>query len=214
MRIAERLAVLLFPHRCAACGRVLEADGFCPACAAEAVQVDSLLPGGRYVDRLVAPFYYTGTVRRGLLNVKYYRRRDNIRYFGREISSAVRKFGLRPDGICFVPMSGRSRRLRGFNQAERLAMQVGEALGLPVLSAGLVKCRESKPQHKLSAAARRENVAGCFASWDDVRGRRLLLVDDIKTTGATLEECARVLKAAGAAEVIGAVAAVKPKTGL
>lgn len=212
MIIHKGIAALFFPHRCAACGTVIEADGFCSECAARVERVQTLLPGGMYTDRLVVPFWYSGPVRQGLLNMKYYRRRDNIRYFGKQIALAVQAYGLASDGVCFVPMNGRSRKSRGFNQAEEMAAQVGGTLCLPVFSAGLIKRRESLPQHKLSAAERYRNVAGCFCVWDDVRGRRLLLVDDIRTTGTTLEECARVLKEAGAAEVIGAVAAVNPKT--
>jgi competence protein ComFC len=212
VKIIENFAALFFPHRCVACGKVMENDGFCSGCAGRVARVSALLPRGKYTDGLAAPFFYTGPVRQGLLNMKYYRRRDNTRYFGGEIAAAVRALGLSCDGVCFVPMGAKSQKTRGFNQSERLAARVGEILGLPVLPAGLVKCRESRPQHRLSSAARRENISGCFAVWDDVRGRRILLIDDIKTTGATLEECARILKTAGAAEVVGAVAAVNQKT--
>jgi ComF family protein len=102
-----------------------------------------------------------------------------------------------------VPLHPRRRRERGFNQAELLAARLGRAWGLPVATGVLIRTAATQPQTALTAAARRHNVRGAFAARRpaDIRGRRVLLVDDIMTTGATAGECATCLAGAGAAAV-------------
>ncbi len=107
------------------------------------------------------------------------------------------------DRLVPVPLHPSRRRDRGFNQAGLLARDLAAPRGLPVLSGALVKVRNAPAQARLRAADRERNVRGVYAVKrpDLVRGRTLLLVDDVTTTGATIRECARVLMAAGAEEV-------------
>ena len=109
----------------------------------------------------------------------------------------------------FVPMSDAEKKKRGFNQAELLAREVGERLGLPVLPA-LVKVKETSPQKELTGKERADNLKGCFsvAYADWIAGRRILLVDDVFTTGATANECARTLLKAKVRQVSVLTAAV------
>ena len=102
-----------------------------------------------------------------------------------------------------VPLHALRRRERGFNQARLLARDLGALRGLEVLAGSLVKTRNVPAQAGLRAADRERNVRGVYAVKhpDRVRGRTLVLIDDVTTTGATLRECARVLKAAGAKDV-------------
>jgi len=104
-----------------------------------------------------------------------------------------------------VPLSREQQRRRGFNQSERLAIELGSRLGLPVFAWMLQRIRDTPPQVRLSARERARNVRGAFqaAGRDSVADQVVLLVDDVLTTGATLNECARVLKRAGAADVYG-----------
>jgi ComF family protein len=112
------------------------------------------------------------------------------------------------DCLVPVPLHWRREHQRGFNQAREIARH----LGPPVISA-LVRRRATRPQVELAADRRRTNVAGAFAArraWFrryDVRGKKILLVDDVSTTGATLEACAAVLRDAGAADVRALTAA-------
>lgn len=107
-----------------------------------------------------------------------------------------------------VPLAKRRLRWRGFNQAELLARQVAEKYKLELDRGSLVRIKHKKPQAKLSEIRRLENVKECF-SWQggDLNKRNVILLDDVVTTGATLNECAKVLKAAGAGQVWGLVVA-------
>jgi ComF family protein len=116
---------------------------------------------------------------------------------------------LAVDVLVPVPLDPARGRERGYNQAALLAAPVAKALGLPALPDVLQRTRPTRPQVGLNAGERRANVRGAFACGNPsaVAGRRVLLVDDVMTTGATLEACADALTAAGAAQVYGLVVA-------
>lgn len=145
--------------------------------------------------------FYEGTLRKLIQEFKYGRITTLAAPLGRMLTDAVpreRAFDL----IVPMPMHWRRRWSRGFNQAELLARVVSRSLRVPV--SGAVRRRKSTPpQAGLTAAQRRLNIAGAFAIRrpDAVRGKRILLVDDVFTTGATAGACARSLKNAGAAQV-------------
>ena len=109
----------------------------------------------------------------------------------------------RPDLIMPVPLHRKKLSRRGFNQAVLLGEILSQRLKIPLDRRNLRRIRWTEPQVNLAAGDRRKNVKGAFAVQDSdlVTGRRVLLVDDVLTTGSTAEECARVLKASGAADV-------------
>lgn len=121
-----------------------------------------------------------------------------------QLSEATKE--LSPDLIVAVPLSVQRMRERGFNQAAELAHPFAESMGIPWSDRALFRIRNTKKQSSLPAALRVRNVKNAFlADATVVQGKRILLVDDILTRGATMDSCARALKEAGATEVIGAV---------
>jgi ComF family protein len=107
-----------------------------------------------------------------------------------------------------VPLGRPRQRERGFNQAALLAERLAPALGVAVRPRWLARVRDTQPQSDLGAAERHANVRGAFAAGAEVAGRHVVVVDDVLTTGATVAECARALRAAGAARV-GVVAVAR-----
>ncbi len=114
---------------------------------------------------------------------------------------------LKDAALIPVPLHKRRWRWRGYNQSEPLAAAIAYRLGIGI-EPGLVRIKHKPPQARLSEARRKSNIKDCFR-WqgDPLSGRSLILVDDVTTTGSTLNECARVLKAGGAREVWGLVVA-------
>ena len=159
---------------------------------------------------MAAPFYYELAPRSGVLRLKHCDDPDAIDYFTNRMQAVVRReYGNEPiDGLTYVPMTRRACREREYNQGELLAKSLGKRLMLPVLVT-LAKQYETPPQKSLGYHARSGNVLGVFDVIDPtVRGKTLLLVDDVMTTGATLNECAKMLKIYGAKRVFAVTVAV------
>ena len=114
------------------------------------------------------------------------------------------------DYIIPVPLHSVRKRERGFNQSKILAQEISKVINIPVLKKVLKRTRNTKDQTKLSPEERKENVKGAFSlkSPETIEGKRIILVDDVMTTGATLGECATVLREAGAEKIMGAIVAV------
>ena len=102
-----------------------------------------------------------------------------------------------------IPLEKRKMKWRGFNQAEEIGKELAEFLKIPLVSDCLIKTRETISQVELPEDARKENVKGTFSVKNRISGKKILLVDDVYTTGATMTECARVLRESGAKEIIG-----------
>ena len=108
-----------------------------------------------------------------------------------------------------IPLSKRKLKWRGFNQAEEIAKELAKLLKIPLISDCLIKTKETKDQVELSEKERKENVKNAFSvkNKEKILGKNVLLVDDVFTTGSTMEEAAKVLKKAGAKKIVGIVVA-------
>ncbi len=207
---------LLFPPKCAFCGRLLDTgeEGVCGRCAAELPR-NSLAPRRvDFVTGATSPLFYEGQVRQAMLRYKFNGAPARGQVFGRLIAEDLQKKDLLDfDVVTWTPLSDRRLRRRGYDQAELLARSAAETLGLEAVPL-LKKIRHNRTQSGIAAAeARRANVSGCYAVPDPeaVKDRRILLIDDIITTGATVSECARMLMLAGAESVRAASLAMRRK---
>ena len=209
-KLLNWLLDLLYPPRCAFCRRFLteREHGLCRFCRKK--YEDRVFRRElKNISECVAPFSYEGEVRESILRYKFHGVTAYGPAYAEFIAKAIDESVFSCDSMTWVPLSRRRLRRRGYDQAQILAEETAKILGLPCERL-LVKRVNTRPQSGLSGAeARRKNAKGVYACADPekVRGRKILIVDDIVTTGATLSECALTLKNAGCAEVFAAAAA-------
>ena len=213
MKLLSSFLDLLFPPKCPFCGRVLDAPGICDACqkALPWTEGEEAVRRGPDGFRCAAPLRYEGLAKEGLHRFKFRGMSSAAAPLGELIAGcAAEHFSGAFDTVTWVPVSPRRLRQRGYDQARLLAeraCRLWETKPLPLLR----KTVHNPAQSGLKeAAARRANVLGVYEPTDAgrIQGRRVLLVDDICTTGATLAECARVLREAGAEKVVCVTAAL------
>lgn len=189
------------PLICRRCGRVLASGGaHCFACRGS--------KGATYKCRLIRSAFVFNAPARSLVHaLKYQNALVLAGYMGEQMAA---RFAAYPelsgaDCVMAVPLFPARYRKRGFNQSELLARAFASALHLPVEASNLRRVRDTGSQTKLGREARLKNVAGAFICKNParVRGKTILLIDDVCTTGATLEACAIALKQAGAKRVFG-----------
>jgi ComF family protein len=158
---------------------------------------------------IIAGYPFEGALRAAILALKYRGRTRLLPLLSAALAAPLASRPLDIDLIVPVPLSSGRARSRGFNQAALIARPLAAANSLPLDAGALIRSRETAQQTRLPARERRANVAGAFAVPDPatVRDRRILLIDDVCTTGATLEACAAPLLEAGAAGVWALVVA-------
>ena len=210
--LGERVWCLFFPARCLKCGKAVRPERFfCPECAASLpegpLRREFPLPGedGGFLE-VAALLPYEGEFRHTLYRLKFQEERALARPLGTLMAEAASSLGEDFDGVTWVPMSPQKLRRRGYNQSELLAKAVAKELGLPAWNL-LEQVRETDTQHNLTRAQRADNVRGAYRAKGAALGKRVLLVDDIVTTGATLRACAQGLYGAGAQKVCAVCAA-------
>lgn len=208
--ILDRILDLLYPPRCAFCRRFLteEEKGVCRFCRKKYgnLKAEREL---EHIRSCTAAFQYEGAVRDSLLRYKF---RGVTAYgpvYADFLAKCIDESGFSCDIITWVPLSRRRLRKRGYDQARILAEETAKRLNLPCKLL-LEKRVDTRAQSGIrDAEKRRQNAKGVYACCapEACRGKRVLLIDDIVTTGATLSECALTLKKAGCAEVFAAAAA-------
>lgn len=221
MIVLDWLLTVLYPPKCILCGKLLESreTDLCIKCRTEAsvYPYNRLHPAPkgnlnlRFLDSFTSVWYYEGNVRKSLHRYKFCRQPHLANGYGRMLAMALTEsFPEGIDCLTWVPVSTLRRMKRGYDQSELLARAVGRELQVPPRQL-LKKVRNTRPQFRQTTPEqRRANVAGAFAPFadQDLTGQRVVLVDDIFTTGATANECGRILLGMGAQEVhIATVAA-------
>lgn len=213
--IGDRVFNLLFPPKCALCGAVMDKHetDICTQCRTDSPECAGTHKKFSFLDSWAAVWYYEGNIRNSLLRYKFHRARHYAPVYGRMLAMRIQQ--EYPEGfdlLTWVPISRMRRFTRGYDQVELLARSVGKELGMKPVQT-LKKIRNNRPQSGIAGQAkRRANVLGAYRAVcpPEVRGKRILLLDDIVTTGATAGECARVLLTAGAKEVhCGFIAATR-----
>ena len=208
---------LLFPPRCAGCGR--SGSWLCPACISEIEFIEPPLCSRCGLPSVESPClscridplaidgirgvgYLRGPLKRAVYQFKYRQKRKLALPLADLMHHYLSENPLPAELIVPVPLHLDRLRERGYNQAALLARGLSERSGLPIEEESLVRIKETAPQVALKADERRKNVRGAFRGQDEnLRDRQVLLIDDVCTTGATLEACAEALHEKGARSV-------------
>ncbi len=220
-RLKRTALDLLFPQYCVGCGRgggficasCLKAQPrivppLCPRCGrhqTEGILCPACVSWPAVIDGIYSPFQFEGVMRQAIHQLKY----QGLRALAEPLAGLLFDYlgGSSPEAdiLVPVPLHGRRRRERGYNQSALLARELGKRLELPVVEDSLYRKEHRPPQARtLTVQERQENVAGVFA-WrgQGLEGKRVLLIDDVATSGATLDACAAALKGHGAVSVRG-----------
>lgn len=225
-RLCDRAMCAVFPRRCLYCGVPISPEHtVCDDCRTNLPCISApicLLCGHQKADcickqrksqfkAVCAPFYYENAIASAVHRYKFESKDFLALHFARDMAETVRReyAEILFDCITFVPFTKKQLRKREWNPGETLARALSEELDLPCFTL-LEKLYETESQHTLSARERTGNVFGVFeaCNLEKVQGKTILLVDDIKTTGATLSECAKMLKLGGAEAVYAVTFAV------
>lgn len=223
-RTKDLILELIFPNRCICCGEMLEYakdPWLCTKCRDKVKPITGrvcgicgvpIISGDICVDcrdrkiyfkKAYCAYVYKNEVRKAIHNIKFNDSPRYIKYFAPILyNCAIEKGFDGADTVTFVPMRPKNKRKRGYNQSELLAKQLSR-LGMGKFKPLLKKVRDTKNQHDIEREERRKNLKDAFAPIDtaDIKGMKILLVDDIYTTGSTVNECAKTLIKAGAQSV-------------
>lgn len=189
----------ILPPLCPHCGQPQASAALCPSCTSRPIEIDGIR----------SPFRFDGVIRQAIHELKYRNVRALAVLLARLLNDYLSTSPVPGEVLVPVPLHPKRLRERGYNQSRLLAQELSKLSALPVSDDCLVRQRHTLPQARTPTAdKRRSNVADAFSC----RNRRLenkgvLLIDDVSTSGATLDACARALKAAGAASVWGLVLA-------
>ncbi len=226
LRIVDVILGLIYPERCVFCDRVIwQTDDFvCPGCkgSLSLVKEPYCMKCGKqidkeaqelcgdcerkqhYFDRGFTLCCYNDPVRESMYRLKYKNRQRYALYYGRKISEVLgeRVKELKAEALIPIPLHEDRYRKRGYNQAELLAGEVGRIMNIPVRTDILKRVKNTQAQKTQDAEARRANLKNAFQICaNDVKLSTAILIDDIYTTGSTVDEAARALKEAGVDQV-------------
>ncbi len=165
-----------------------------------------------YFDRVVSVFEYDGLVRDCVIRLKFHKRTDHASAMGHYMALKAEDFG-NADILIPVPISKERMYERGYNQSELFTKTMSKRLNIPMITNALYKIKDTPPQSTLKFERRAENVKGAYKVYKPelIKGKNILLTDDVTTTRSSLNECARMLKKAGAKSVVCVTFAVAEK---
>ncbi len=212
MKIIDLILDSFYPRRCAVCKEFIYAGDFCRECINKILYMETpiCLSCGNSIrkcqcdtyiyhfDGIVAPFENRGATREMFYNFKFNKDYASVPFIIENMFNFIEKYygDIKFDVLTFIPKNKKE-----YNQCKVLAKKLSKKLNVKLDDAILLKVKSNKTQHNLRLNERFDNVKGVYESTKSLKGKTVLLLDDIKTTGATLNECARELKFAGAEKV-------------
>jgi ComF family protein len=187
------------PPLCPRCGRPQSSALLCPSCTGWPAEIDGIR----------SPFRFDGVIRQAIHELKYKNLRAIAGLFAQCLNDYLITNPVPGEVVVPVPLHPKRLRERGYNQSHLLAQELVKLTKLPLVDNCLIRARHSPPQARTATVdERRSNVANAFSCRDQrLKGKPVLLIDDVSTSGATLDGCARALKQAGATSVWGLVLA-------
>jgi len=185
----------LLPPLCPNCGRPQASGIVCPDCRQRQTEIDGIR----------SPFRFDEVIRKAIHQLKYRNLKAISPCLAELLADYLRSNLLPGEALVCVPLHPRRLRERGYNQSSLLAGELGRRIDLPVIEDCLVRVKQAQPQVRaVDVEERRKNVADAFVCRDEkVSGKQIILIDDVCTSGATLESCAAALKSKGATSVWG-----------
>jgi ComF family protein len=185
----------ILPPFCQRCGKPQSSGGLCPACWGRQTDIDGIR----------SVFRFEGAIRQAIHELKYRNLKAISGCLATLLANYLQSEPVKGEILVPVPLHHRRLRERGYNQSSLLVGELGKIIALPVIDDSLWRLKDSPPQARTTTVEeRRRNVKKAFACRDDkLNGENVILIDDVCTSGATLEACAGVLKSAGAASVWG-----------
>ena len=198
---------IIFPTVCGFCFKLIDKGYVCDTCMKGIEYLGfSYIPfiQDSYFDKLICNYKYVGIVRKRILDYKFKHKKYLCRTFAEGMIYRLKKEPLDIDIIIPVPISRKRRKQRGYNQSDLIAKIVAREINMEYSKNILLKLKENSRQSKLNKKERLQNVKNVFGikQASDLVGKKVLLIDDIYTTGATVNECSKVLRKAGASKVI------------
>jgi len=180
---------------CPKCGRPQASGILCPTCRQLQTEIDGIR----------SPYRFDEVIRKAIHQLKYHNLKAISSCLAELLADYLQSNPLRGEAIVPVPLHPRRLRERGYNQSSLLARKLGKLTNLPVVENCLIRIKEAQPQVKAhNIEERRENVIDAFMCHNEkISGKQIILIDDVCTSGATLESCALALKSKGAASVWG-----------
>ena len=214
---------LVYPNRCPCCNDFIVWNEFlCSSCREKVLvsteeicdkcgkmKEECMCASLPKYDEAAVVSYYENEAKKALIEMKRSQNKNFGWFAGQKLGELIKTCPewLSCDGIVPVPMSKRKKIARGYNQAEIIAKEISSVTGIPVMKDCIIKQGGYREQHTLNAAEREKNIESFLPAGRDLEGMKLILCDDILTTGNTLSRCAEILKMCGAKAVYAAAAA-------
>jgi len=220
-KLVELAVESFFPRRCVGCGRV--GDFLCPECLeklprllpplcpncgrpqASGIVCPSCRRRQTEIDGIRSPFRFDEVIRKAIYELKYRNLKTISPCLAELLADYIRSNPLAGEVLVCVPLHPRRLRERGYNQSSLLARELSKRIDLPVIEDCLIRVKQAHPQVRArDVDERRRNVADAFVCRDEkLTGKQIILIDDVCTSGATLESCAAALKSKGVVSVWG-----------